>query len=213
VLTLLISCNISQDKQLTKKRTEDSLAQVIQLEKEKAIADSIDHALRKEKALIAFGRIKFGMKRDTVKAIIEKTFQPGAVKTLRAYKYTFTPFYNKSGQLYMLRLQTLPESYMQLESTVMARVQNLKQIIVAKYGEPQKSFEYPTDSAFLESDLQWTNIWAFDTKTIKIGVEAEPEESKFKAVCWIYDDPVRVSKLSKQKDLQNANAERVNEGF
>lgn len=213
MMTLLISCNSNQKKLHTEKRKADSLIQILQLEREKFLADSLSIAQRREQAITAFGGIKFGMSKDTVKAIMEKTFQQGASKILGAYSYSFSPVFNNSGQLYMLQLQTAPESSLQLESTVMARVQNLKQIISAKYGEPQKSFAFPDDFAFVESNLQWTNIWKFDTKTIKIGVAAEPEGSLYKAVCWIYDDPIRVKQLNKGKDILLSKIEKAASDF
>lgn len=109
----------------------------------------------------------------------------------------------------MLHLQTASESSLQLESSVRAKLENLKQIISVKYGEPKKSFGYPDDFAFVETQTQWVHIWEFDTKTIKIGVAAETEGSRYKAICSIYDDPLRIKQLNKGQDLLKSKIEQA----
>ncbi len=213
VLLILVSCNSNQKKQQLEKRKADSIQQVMQLEREKFLADSLAKAARVDQALTAFGSIKFGMSRDTVQAIMKKTLNQGTNKVLGAYEYSFSPSFNDEGQLYMLQIQTGSESSFQLESLVRAKVENLKQIITTKYGEPIKSFGYPDDFAFVEANLQWINIWEFDTKTIKIGVAAISEGSRYKAVCWIYDDPLRVKQLNKGKNLLKAKIEKAASDF
>ncbi len=206
---LMFSCNTNQKKQLAEKRRADSIQQVQQLEREKFLADSLAKAERLEQASTAFGQLKFGMSRDTVQAIMKRTLNQGKSKTLGAYEYYFSPVFNDAGQLYMLQLQTASESSLQLESTVRAKVDNLKQIIATKYGEPKKTFGYPDDFAFVETTSQWTNIWEFDTKTIKIGVAHDPAGSRYKAICWIYDDPLRVKQMNKGKDLLKSKIEKA----
>lgn len=213
VMFLLISCNPNKNKELAEKRKADSIQQVRLQEHEKFVADSLANAARLEQAMTAFGGIKFGMSRDTVQAIMKRTLKQGTGKTLGAYEYSFSPVFNDAGQLYMLKLQTTSESSLQLESSVRAKVDNLKQIIATKYGEPKKSFGYPDDFAFVETQTQWTDIWEFDTKTIKVGVIAETEGSRYKAICWIYDDPLRIKQLNKGKDLLKTRIEKAADDF
>jgi len=210
---LLTSCNSNKKKELAEKRIVDSIQQVRLLERQKFQADSLEMAARLNQAMTAFGEIKFGMSRDTVQSIMEKTLGQGKSKLLGSYNYSFSPSYNDAGQLYMLQLQTASESSLQLESSVRAKVDNLKQIITTKYGEPKKIFGYPDDFAFVETQIQWTNVWEFDTKTIKIGVEAIPEGSLYKAICWIYDDPLRIKQLNKGKDLLKSKIEKAATDF
>jgi hypothetical protein len=212
-LSLLLSCNFNKKKELAEKRKADSLQQVQMLEREKFLADSLAKAERLNIAITAFGQLKFGMSRDSVQAVMKRTLNQGKSKTLGAYDYSFSPSYNDAGQLYMLQLQSGSESSLQLESSVRAKVDNLKQIISTKYGEPQKSFGYPDDFAFVETTTQWTTIWQIDTKTIKVGVAAETEGSRYKAVCWIYDDPLRVKQLNKGKDLLKSKIEKAASDF
>jgi hypothetical protein len=212
-LMILVSCNFSKKKELAEKRKADSLQQVQKLEREKLIADSLARASRLNQALTAFGVLKFGMLRDSVQAVMKRTLTGGKSKTLGAYDYTFTPVYNDAGQLYMLQIQSGSESSLQLESSVRAKVDNLKEIIRKKYGEPKISKPYPDDFAFVENNQVWTNVWEFDTKTIKIGVAAEPEGSRFKATCSIYDDPLRIKQLNKGKDLLNSKIEQAASDF
>ena len=210
---LLTSCNFNKKKEIAEKRMADSIQQVRLLEREKFQADSLEKATRLNQALTAFGEIKFGMTRDTVQSIMGKTLDQGKSKLLGAYSYSFSPSFNDAGQLYMLKLETASESSLQLESSVRNKVDNLKQIISTKYGEPKKSFGYPDDFAFVETQIQWTNVWEFDTKTIKIGVAAIPEGSLYKAICWIYDDPLRIKQLNKGKDLLKSKIERAATDF
>ena len=212
-LLLLPSCNFNKKKELAEKRMADSIQQVRLLEHEKFQADSLEKAVRLNQAMTAFGEIKFGMTRDTVKSIMEKTLDQGKSKMLGAYNYSFSPSFNDAGQLYMLQLKTASESSLQLESSVRAKVDNLKQIISTKYGEPKKSFGYPDDFAFVETQVQWTNVWEFDTKTIKIGIAAEPEGSRYKAICWIYDDPLRIKQLNRGKDILKSKIEKAATDF
>jgi len=213
VLILLASCNFNKKKELPDKRIADSLQQVRLLEREKFQEDSLKKAARLNQAMTAFGEIKFGMTRDTVQSIMRKTFDQGKSKVLGAYNYSFTPSFNDAGQLYMIHLQTASESSLQLESSVRAKVDNLKQIISTKYGDPKKSYGYPDDFAFVETQIQWTNVWEFDTKTIKIGVAAETEGSRYKAICWIYDDPLRVKQMNRGKDLLKSKIEKAATDF
>ena len=210
---LLNSCNFNKKKELAEKRIADSIQQVRSLEREKFLADSLEKAGRLNQAMTAFGEIKFGMTRDTVQLIMGKTFDQGKSKVLGAYNYSFSPSFNDAGQLYMLQLQTASESSLQLESSVRAKVDNLKQIISTKYGEPKKSFGYPDDFAFVETQIQWTNVWEFDTKTIKIGVASETEGSRYKAICWIYDDPLRIQQMNRGKDLLKSKIEKAATDF
>jgi len=210
---LLTSCNFNKKKELAEKRIADSIQQVRLLEHQKFQADSLEKAARLNQAITAFGEIKFGMTRDTVQSIMGKTLDQGKSKLLGAYNYSFTPSFNDAGQLYMLQLQTASESSLQLESSVRAKVDNLKQIITTKYGEPKKSFGYPDDFAFVETQIQWTNVWEFDTKTIKIGVAAETEGSRYKAICWIYDDPLRIKQMNRGNDLQQSKIEKAATDF
>jgi len=212
-LFLLISCNFNKKKELADKRIADSLQQVRLLEREKFQADSLEKTARVNQAMTAFGEIKFGMSRETVQSIMEKTFDQGKSKVLGAYNYSFTPSFNDAGQLYMLQLQTASESSLQLESSVRDKVDNLKLIISTKYGDPKKSFGYPDDFAFVETQIQWTNVWEFDTKTIKIGVAAETEGSRYKAICWIYDDPLRIKQMNRGKDLLKSKIEKAATDF
>jgi len=212
-LFLMSSCHQNQKKELAEKRKADSIQHVQMLEHERFIADSLVKVARLDQAITAFGGLKFGMSRDTVQAIMKRTMKQGNGKTLGAYVYSFSPFFNDAGQLYMLKLQTASESSLQLESSVRSKVENLKQIITTKYGEPKKSFGYPDDFAFVETQTQWTNIWEFDTKTIKVGVGAEPEGSRYKAICWIYDDPLRIKQLNKGKDLLKSKIEKAADDF
>lgn len=209
VLFLFISCNPNQKQQLAEKRKADSIQHVRQLEREKFQADSLAKAARLDRAMTAFGQLKFGMSRDSVQAIMKRTLNQGKSKLLGAYEYSVTPGFNDGGQLYMLQIQSGSESSLQLESSVRAKVDNLKQIISAKYGEPKKSFGYPDDFAFVETNKQWTNVWEFDTKTIKVGVQAIPEGSRYMAICQIYDDPLRVKQLNKGKDLLKSKIEKA----
>ena len=210
VLFLMFSCNSgNKSRELKEKRIADSTRQVRLQEREKLVADSLEKAARYDKAITAFGGIKFGMTRDTVQAIMKRTLKQGNSKMLGAYEYSFSPSYNDVGQLYKLQLQTASESSLQLESSVRAKVENLKQIITTKYGEPKKSFGYPDDFAFVETQTQWISIWEFDTKTIKVGVAAETEGSRYKAICWIYDDPMRIKLLNKGKDLLKSKIEQA----
>lgn len=210
---LLTSCNFNKKKELAEKRIADSIQQVRLLEREKFQADSLEKADRLNQAMTAFGEIKFGMTRDTVQSIMGKTLDQGKSKLLGAYNYSFSPSFNDAGQLYMLHLETASESSLQLESSVRAKVDNLKQIITTKYGEPKKSFGYPDDFAFIETQTQWTNVWEFDTKTIKIGVAAETEGSRYKAICWIYDDPLRIKQLNRGKDILKSKIEKAATDF
>jgi len=210
---IFLSCNFNKKKELAEKRMADSIQKVRLLEREEFVADSLEKAARLYQAMTAFGEIKFGMTRDTVQIIMGKTLDQGKSKVLGAYKYSFLPSYNDAGQLYMLQLQTASESSLQLESSVRAKVDNLKQIIATKYGAPKTSFGYPDDFAFVETQIQWTNIWEFDTKTIKIGVEAIPEGSLYKAICWIYDDPLRIKQLNRGKDILKSKIEKAATDF
>jgi hypothetical protein len=210
---ILTSCHFNKKRELAEKRIADSIQQVKLLEHEKFQADSLAKAVRLNQALTAFGEIKFGMTRDTVQSIMRKTLDQGKSKLLGAYNYSFSPSFNDAGQLYMLQLQTVSESSLQLESSVKAKVDNLKQIISTKYGEPKKSFGYPDDFAFVETQVQWTNIWEFDTKTIKIGVAAETEGSRYKAICWIYDDPLRIKQMNRGKDILKSKIEQAATDF
>lgn len=210
---ILTSCNFNKKKELAEKRIADSIQQVRLLEHEKFQADSLEKADRLNQAMTAFGEIKFGMMRDTVQSIMGKTLDQGKSKLLGAYNYSFSPSFNDAGQLYMLHLETASESSLQLESSVRAKVDNLKQIISTKYGDPKKSFGYPDDFAFVETQIQWTNVWEFDTKTIKIGVAAETEGSRYKAICWIYDDPLRIKQLNRGKDILKSKIEKAATDF
>lgn len=213
ISVFIFSCNSNKQKLLAEKKMADSIQRVQMLEREKYLADSLAAAARMEQAMTAFGELKFGMKRDTVVAIMKKSFGPGNSKTLGAYNYSFSPQFNDEGQLYKLQLETGSESSLQLESTVRAKVDNLKQIIGTKYGEPQKSFGYPDDFAFVETQVQWTNVWQFDTKTIKIGVAAETGGSRYKAICWIYDDPMRIKQISKGSELLKSKIQSAANDF
>lgn len=213
VLFLMISCNQNKKKELAERRKADSIQRIQIMEHEQFIADSLAKSARLDQALTAFGEIKFGMSRDTVKSIMKRTLKQGSGKTLGAYEYSFSPVFNDAGQLYMLKLQTASESSLQLESSVRAKVENLKQIITTKYGEPKKSFSYPDDFAFVETQSQWTAIWEFDTKTIKVGVSVETEGSGYKAICWICDDPLRIKQLNKGKDLLKSKIEKAANDF
>jgi len=213
MMLIMISCNQNKKKMLVEKRKADSIQQVQLGEHQKFMTDSLAKAARIDQAMTAFGEIKFGMTRDTVEAIMKRTLSPGQSKILGAYNYSFSPVFNGAGQLYMLQLQTGSESSLQLESSVRAKVDNLKQIITTKYGEPQKSFGYPDDFAFVETQTQWTNSWVFDTKTIKIGVAAETEGSRYKAICWIYDDTLRVKQLNRGKDMLKSKIEKAASDF
>lgn len=210
---LLTSCNFNKKKELAEKRIADSIQQVRLLEREKFQADSLEKAAHLNQAMTAFGEIKFGMSSDTVQSIIGKTLDQGKSKLLGAFNYTFSPSFNDAGQLYMLQLQTASESSLQLESSVRAKVDNLKQIITTKYGEPKESFGYPNDFAFVETQIQWTNVWEFDTKTIKIGVAAETEGSRYKAICWIYDDPLRIKQMNRGSNLLKSKIEKAATDF
>lgn len=210
---LLTSCNFNKKKELAEKRIADSIQQVRLLEHEEFKADSLEKAVRLNQATTAFGELKFGMTSDTVQSIMGKTLDQGKSKLLGAYNYSFTPSFNDAGQLYMLQLQTASESSLQLESSVRAKVDNLKQIITTKYGEPKKSLGYPDDFAFVETQIRWTHVWEFDTKTIKIGVAAETEGSRYKAVCWIYDDPLRIKQMNQGKDLKQSKIEKAATDF
>lgn len=209
LLMVLSSCNPGQKKLLAEKRKADSIQNVQKMIHEKFLADSLAQAEKLNKALTAFGEMKFGMNRDSVQAIMKRTLNQGKSKVLGAYEYTFVPTFNDAGQLYLLQLQSGSESALQLESSVRAKVDNLKQIISTKYGEPKKSFGFPDDFALVETNRQWTSIWEFDTKTIKIGVQAIPEGSRYMAVCQIYDDPLRVKQLNKGKDLLKSKIEKA----
>ncbi len=213
ISAFLFSCNSNKQKLLSEKKLADSIQRAQMAEREKYLADSLAVAARLDQAMTAFGQLKFGMKRDTVLAIMKKNFESGSSKTLGAYTYSFVPQFNDEGQLYKLQLETASESSLQLESTVRAKVDNLKQIIGTKYGEPQKSYEYPDDFAFVETQVQWTNLWQFDTKTIKIGVAAETEGSRYKAICWIYDDPMRIKQISKGSELLKAKIQSAANDF
>jgi len=209
----MISCNQNKKKELAERRKADSIQRIQIMEHEQFIADSLGKAARLDQSLTAFGEIKFGMSRDTVKSIMKRTLKQGSGKTLGAYEYSFSPVFNDAGQLYMLKLQTASESSLQLESSVRAKVENLKQIITTKYGEPKKSFGYPDDFAFVETQTQWTAIWEFDTKTIKVGVSVETEGSRYKAICWICDDQLRIKQLNNGKDLLKSKIEKAADDF
>jgi hypothetical protein len=210
---ILPSCNFNKKKELAEKKIADSIQQVRLLEHQKFQADSLEKAARLNQAMTAFGEIKFGMTRDTVQSIMGKTLGQGKSKLLGTYTYSFSPSFNDAGQLYMLQLQTASESSLQLESSVRAKVDNLKQIITTKYGEPKKSFGYPDDFAFVETQIQWTDVWEFDTKTIKVGVATETEGSRYKAICWIYDDPLRIKQLNQGKDILKSKIEKAATDF
>jgi hypothetical protein len=213
VLMILVSCNFNKKKELAEKRRLDSLFQVQKLEREKFIADSLATAARLNQALTAFGGLKFGMTRDSVHAIMKRTLHGGKSKSLGAYEYSFNPVFNDAGQLYMLQIHSGSESSLQLESLVRAKVDNLRQIINKKYGEPKVSKGFPDDFAFVENNQVWTSEWEFDTKTIKVGVGAETEGSRYKAICTIYDDPLRIKQLNKVKDLLNSKIEQAASDF
>lgn len=191
----------------------DSLQMVRNAEREKFLADSLAKAARYDQAITAYGQIKFGMTRDSVHAVMKRTLTQGSSKTLGAYNYSFTPIYNDEGLLYMLKLQSESESALRLESSVKAKMDNIDQIITTKYGEPVKKYGYPDDWAFVENQVVWVKVWEFDTKTIKTGVTAIPQGSRYAAVCWIYDDPLRVRQLNKGKDLLKSKIEKAADSF
>lgn len=212
-LIIAFSCTSNKKKLLDEKRIADSIQKVKMLEHEKFVADSLEKAARLNQATTAFGALKFGMSRDTVQVVMQKMLDQGRNKMLGAYNYSFNPRFNDEGQLYMLELQTASESSLQLESSVRSKVDNLKKIISTKYGNPMKSFGYPDDFAFVETQIQWTDVWEFDTKTIKIGVAAETEGSRYKAICWIFDDPLRVKQLNRRNDQLNENIQKAATDF
>lgn len=201
ILILLNSCQTGQKKQLAEQRKKDSLLQVQMAEREAFLADSLTKAKRLEQAMTAFGSIRFGMTRDTVQAVMKRTLSSGNSRELGAYKYYFVPAYNDAGQLYQLELQSASESSLQLESTVKSAVENLAKIIRTKYGDPQKSQKFPDDFELVEPAIKWTEEWQFDTKNIKVGVATVTEGSRYKAVCRISDDPLRIKQLTKGSEL------------
>jgi len=40
-----------------------------------------------------------------------------------------------------------------------------------------------------------------------------PEGSRYKAICWIYDDPLRIKQLNKGKDLLKSKIEKAATDF
>jgi len=50
-------------------------------------------------------------------------------------------------------------------------------------------------------------------KTIKIGVAAETEGSRYKAICWIYDDPLRIKQMNRGTDLLKSKIEKAATDF
>lgn len=166
----------------------------------KKVAEYKDKALRerKEKVRTAYDNLYFGDSEATVMKKLDyphyKTFK---YIDIGGYTFTLTPLYH-NNQLYKVRISSKERTANYFDTDVRFYQNFLIELIKKQYGNPDNS--YIIGYFDLNSDyISWSDIWYYDTKTIKIGLLES--DYQYSAVMWIYDQSIQ-DEIDKQKNAE-----------
>lgn len=134
---------------------------------------------------IAYKGLRFGMPRQSFRKFIKNSWQK-----IGDYEYLLSGEYNEKGELYMLTISSLATDASHLDNETHEKMNNLVDVIVAKYGDPTTTAQYPPIYSMQAGYISWVDTWIIGTKTIDIGVGENYESPLFYTECRIYDQPM-----------------------
>lgn len=188
---LLFGCghniNTADKQRIADSLLADSIAKV----------DSINLVHEQELAQIAYGGAMFGMSIEEVAKIpffmpqndwfvstktISKTFD-----TIGRFTYVVQLRFNDTNQLYEVDYYTGMVTADQIATYVMDRVDNFKNIIVQKYGEPHSINNIPSLFDYKPGILMWIYEWEIGSKRIEIGIKESIQGAEYGMEAQIYD--------------------------
>lgn len=184
-------------------RLADSLAS----EKEKADA-------KKELSLYAYAGAKFGMSIEEVLA--SEGFSGGTVSNERVrapenkgrvgnYNYDIEASFHQN-KLYLVSFNSAWQTAAFLEFDMVSVLNNLKDVIAIRHGEPGFRYKMPNVMDFEPGVHHWVYKWEIDDKVISIGMRESSAGAKYQAIMWIYNKPIfdtigfNKAKVNKVKD-------------
>ncbi|TDQ12799.1 hypothetical protein [Pedobacter metabolipauper] len=163
-------------------------------------------SLYKPTARIAYGRVMFGMTQKEYERLM-----PDILNKIGEYDYTFLPQYNKEGKLFGIYIQSYKETANYIDNKLLEEMENIRSVIYEKYKEPTYDWGRPEFFRFKPGKVQWQYNWKLSTKNINIGMSEEDSGSEYRAVCYIYDEPMmKEFKSAEERKLNAANKQSSN---
>lgn len=162
--------------------------------------------ISKEAAETAYGRVKFGSTEKEYKKLV-----PEISNVIGEFKYMILPQFNGKGKLFGVYIQGYKENANYLDNRLVDQVENLRKTIQEKYGSPTQQAERPSIIDFQPGKVIWQYSWELSTKRIQIGLSEEDTGNEYRAVCYIYDEPMmamyktEIDSEAQQKVKRSAN--------
>lgn len=201
-LCFVLSCNFSNQKQAQQveklrqdsltlvklKRFDDSVA-VVKLQREAEIL---------ELSKIAFAETKFGMTtKEVLKTDIfkEDTYYGNGIisksseNKLGNYLYQIGAHFNNDS-LWLILISSKSQTANYIDTDLLSSLNNLKDVIAEKYGEPDIINDAPDIFDFKPGFDYNMYRWKVGNKAIKIGMYELSSGSEYKVMCSIYYKPI-----------------------
>ncbi len=194
---MLFSCTHTP-KPHPEPKNQDSLNAI-----ELAINDSIARENEKLQALndlsmSAYGGARFGMSVAEVlqtegfsggRADGDIVRPPSDKRRVGNFNYDIVSNFHEN-RLYLVTFGSAWQTASFIEFDMVTMLNNLKDVITIRYGEPRMKYKMPSVLDFEPGALRWVYKWEIAEKVITIGMRESVEGANYQAVMWIYNKPI-----------------------
>ena len=170
---------------------------------EQRIADSMAAENARQKALndlsmSAYGGSKFGMSTEEVLqtegfsggTLTGEIIRPPANKRrVGNYNYDIEARFHEN-KLYLVTFGSAWQTAAFIEFDMVTLLNNLKDVIAIRYGEPNQRYKMPNVMDFEPGAHRWVYKWEIEDKVITIGMRESVAGANYQAIMWIYNKPI-----------------------
>lgn len=149
-------------------------------------------------SMLAYGGAKFGMSPDEVLQTDgfsggtksgENVRPPSSKRRVGNYDYDIVASFHEN-KLYLVSFSSAWQTAAFIEFDMLTVLNNLKDVITIRYGEPTHKYKMPNVMDFEPGVRRWVYLWEIEDKVISVGMRESNEGANYQAIMWIYNKPI-----------------------
>lgn len=134
---------------------------------------------------VAYGKIKFGIKRKEFDKI--KEGDAAYFQDIGSDRFVFSYLFDYKDELYFLNIHGFSKDASYLDTEIKHETETLIDVLSKKYGEPEYLAPFPSILNLHSGRIAFMRSWNVGNKIMKVGVGEQQNTSEFYSCCWIYD--------------------------
>lgn len=119
----------------------------------------------------------------------ETVWAPEHKRRVGNHNYDIVAHFHED-KLYLVTFGSAWQTAAFIEFDMVSWLNNLKDVIAIRYGQPQFRYKMPNVMDFEPGTHKWVYKWEIEDKVIQIGMREHSEGARYQAIMWIYNKPV-----------------------